>query len=48
MLVNRTIKQRMKLLRFVRQFRRTTNGTVTVNIDFIDIDFCGTTNDEED
>ena len=48
MLVNRTIKQRMKLLRYARQFRRCTDGIVTVNIDFIDIDFCGTTNEEED
>jgi hypothetical protein len=48
MLVNRTIKQRMKLLRFARKFRRCTDGIVTVNIDYIDIDFTGTTNDEED
>ena len=48
MLVNRTVKQHMKLLRYAKQFRRTTNGIVTVNIDFIDIDFCGTTNEEED
>jgi hypothetical protein len=47
MLVNRTVKQRIKYLRFARHFRRATNGIVTVNIDFIDIDFTGTTNDEE-
>lgn len=48
MIVNRTIKERVRLLRYARQLKRSVNGIVTVNIDFIDIDFCGTTNEEYD